>query len=257
MKKTGPLDLAVLWGGVGDGRHFFQQLGHLESYYSTLPKKATEDETKDKFTFVLQDIKAHCLAWLLVELKIMHEIGQITDEEAKTEEGERKLIELEATVTYIFMADLMPPWAYKRLRDTMQSLIDHPTSESENTTFGVPWIVVPAVSIEPIKTVFRAWLKDNDGILKLHGVDRVLKSRVTEPKIPEDKNEMELVMMSAGQDFFIFSNTKIVSPPLAVASYEPELSKLLAKVKDSTDVPSGGPKKYHYLKPAVRFYHQI
>jgi hypothetical protein len=137
--KKGPLDLSFFYGGVGDARHFLQQLYHIHDYH----KKAQRKEG-DRFFFTLQDLKSHALAKNLLVFKLLMDV---TTADTEKEQALRL-----ATVWYVFAGDIMPPYIYERLREALQSLL------KAGSNFDIAWLRCDSETDEQVRAALRSVL---------------------------------------------------------------------------------------------------
>ncbi|RPA71836.1 hypothetical protein BJ508DRAFT_367566 [Ascobolus immersus RN42] len=242
LGQSGQLDLSLLYGGIGDGRHFFQQLNHVISYFERMrSSKSTasvsDDGSKDKFEFVLQDIKEQAIARLLILISLIDTLSKRQVENLSTREASLERQELETTITYTFAASVMPPWAYERMRTVVSSLIANSQVTNGVATFGIPWIEVPSRSAEAVVDVLKYWLADSEGILGKNSVEAIQDGSKLE--VPAEAEEYMQAHPDIAAEFLQHKETRMAPPPANMARVkEPALFELLNKQMSETEKTS-------------------
>lgn len=241
MAKDEHLDITLLYGGIGDGRHFFQQLNHVISYLekakSANQKETTADKRpKDNFEFVLQDLKEQAIAKLLVLFSLLNSLSERQVENISTREASMERQELETTLTYVFAAAIVPPWVYNRMRAVMTLLIENSQITNGMASFGIPWVQVPASSVGPVISALRFWLADSEGILGLNSVKIIQDSPGFE--VPAEAQDYMETHADIAEEFRQHTVTRMAPPPPNMTRVkEPALFELLQKpMKESEKV---------------------
>ncbi|RPA77432.1 hypothetical protein BJ508DRAFT_330154 [Ascobolus immersus RN42] len=229
-KKNGAIDLSILYGGIGDGRHFVQQLNDLASYLNEKESQNLDDNGIDKLDFVLQDIKQHTIARVLMILRTLNDMATIQNAESQTEEGRLELEEMEAMASYIHTCELMPPWIYDRMRKLMKTLLADSKIVDGETTFGIPWLRVSEATASLVKRVFRLWLMDTKGVVKEYDAKKVYEVEcLEEERFEDDYLDGDQVRLAELEQFRF---TRVLYPPMGVLKEkEPELYVLLAQAR--------------------------
>ncbi|KAH6889591.1 hypothetical protein BKA70DRAFT_1329293 [Coprinopsis sp. MPI-PUGE-AT-0042] len=133
------LQLALLFGGVGDGRHAFATLIH-----------AAREDITENLHLTLLDIHPVPIAKLLLIFYLLNEIDNASSEDDK--------LELMATLTFLYMSMLMPHYAVQRLMKTALALVDQLTSlPSEECMSLYGFLAVSRGLLDSILRVLRQW----------------------------------------------------------------------------------------------------
>ncbi|KAH6899383.1 hypothetical protein BKA70DRAFT_1314260 [Coprinopsis sp. MPI-PUGE-AT-0042] len=131
--------LALLFGGVGDGRHAFATLIH-----------AAREDITENLHLTLLDIHPVPIAKLLLIFYLLNEIDNASSEDDK--------LELMATLTFLYMSMLMPHYAVQRLMKTALALVDQLTSlPSEECMSLYGFLAVSRGLLDSILRVLRQW----------------------------------------------------------------------------------------------------
>ncbi|RPA77433.1 hypothetical protein BJ508DRAFT_364419 [Ascobolus immersus RN42] len=225
LKNMKRIDISLLYGGIGDARHFFQQLIHLNQYLEDIKGTGSKQAPADRnatFEFVLQDVKVHAIARLLILLRLLEEINQ-KQARKQTSTQELELEEITATAAYIFACGIMPAWAYARLRSTMENLLREAQATDGKCNFGATWLDVPSGTVKQLVPVFQAWLADTKGVLAEEDV-ATAQSRPLEGKTHLKDYLSHQLFKSSAEELQAHSETSMVFPTLALMrEKEPDL----------------------------------
>lgn len=245
-KKEGAIDLSVLYAGIGDGRHFVQQLIHFEDYFCkaygtkgnhTKAKRPNNSgcesgPEKDKFEFILQDIKPHSLARNVIILRLLNEIAKLQEKIPTTKETQTEIEELEVVASYVHMCEIMPAWVHKRLKGLLKILISDAAPDKDgNHHFGMEWLLVDVESAKEIREVLEYWFDDEHGLLASFDLHSVYHGA---PCISEDRIEEDYLETEGGpyqlEELDQFYATRVMYPPIQFQiSKEPEIRRILSK----------------------------
>jgi hypothetical protein len=158
--RKSPPSLSFFYGGIGDARHFYQQLHHLYIYHKNREQNASPSSTSStervngKFFFTVQDLKPHTMARNLVVFQLLQEYNTVDLRIADRRARKKEKLFLLTAIWYIFACDIMPKYIYERLEGTMLGLL----RAGEN--FDIPWLRCDARTSSAIRIVFRSWLTD-------------------------------------------------------------------------------------------------
>lgn len=229
MRKAGPIDLSGLYGGIGDGRHFYQQLNDITSFSDEIPKEY--EGAQNRFDFVLQDIKPHSVTRVLIILRILNDMATIRSHDKALQEDESELRELEAVASYIHSCEIMPAWIYSRLKVIMTSLLgESPKDDGGSFDFGIPWLTASAKTAGLVKEVLQYWLYDLEGDLEDDpGMYDVKTIQLQSRNSAIDLDDLAQSTASIAAELGLFEGTEMLCPPMSLLRMkEPKLYSMLS-----------------------------
>ncbi|KAF8243737.1 hypothetical protein K440DRAFT_605850 [Wilcoxina mikolae CBS 423.85] len=215
-----PLDFSFFYGGVGDCRHFYQQLHHIYAYNKDWREKNQIPST-DKFSFTLQDWKPHVMARNVILFRMLHDISLIPERIEDPAERKKEQMSILSAIWYVFDRDIMPAYVFSRLNATMQTLLD----SGEN--FDLPWLRCDPNTTTAICAVLKYWLNDMDELTKRFDIRyaQTVLQWVKQSKLLE---EGLLKVFKLESEWLIFSFSMMMFPPeQLMEDAEPELLSLL------------------------------
>jgi hypothetical protein len=219
-EKLSRLDLCLFYGGVGDARHFYQQLHHIYAYKEIRreAKKNHRSNTSpipDKFFFTVQDLKPHMMARNVIVFKLLYELARLKD---RMRGHGRRAVEREATnvlatVWYVFACDIMPAYIHSRINKLMQTMCDR-----EEDNFGITWLRVDPETARRIRDVFKSWLsKEMSEMYDVHHA----QTQLVWHKFPETFNRgFFKKMTNVRKEWEQFEETAVVYPPISILREE-------------------------------------
>ncbi|RPA86366.1 hypothetical protein BJ508DRAFT_411522 [Ascobolus immersus RN42] len=264
----GDIDISVLYGGVGDGRHLFQQLSHINGFFTrriekhykaqdaakeeAAAKGLPEPETKDPygtldFYLAAQDAKSHAVARILIMLKLLDDLGLCLTPDK--EESIEKRVTI-ATLCYVYLCDIMPPYCRERLDKAMKDLLDA-AKDLEKSNFGLKFLEIDDQSKEAICEVLEWWLSNCKGMPVPGGEPSVELARGL-PIDPNSKKVDEMLKILEGieEENSLFEDTRMLFPFKSLMhEKEPALEALLEKTE--------GPKKKRKRLTELKTYASI
>ncbi|KAJ6451125.1 hypothetical protein C8R47DRAFT_1170433 [Mycena vitilis] len=138
-------ELAFLFGGVGDARHVF---GTLIDLHETSRRMNQNRRSALRVHITLLDIKEHALARDLVVIVLLSKIMTCTDPTA--------ILELQATVFYVYTAMVMPDYCHKRFCDTVAEIRAKLLQSDTNV---LPWIRIDSRCTASIQAALQLWTR--------------------------------------------------------------------------------------------------
>ncbi|KAI0657611.1 hypothetical protein C8Q70DRAFT_1055762 [Cubamyces menziesii] len=169
-------DIALLFGGVGDGRHALGTLVGLHEAFQKLPKTK---RTQFKAHLTLLDVHDATIARDVCILMLLHALTEASDATARAE--------IKATLTYTFCGAAMPSYCYKRLTSVIEDLRKRFTLDSP----GLPdWLRVASDTITAILPTLDFWLTARKS------TSRMLEGH--EHMSPSDLPEAQMMSMLPG-----------------------------------------------------------
>ncbi|KAK7681418.1 hypothetical protein QCA50_015510 [Cerrena zonata] len=155
--------LALLFGGVGDGRHAYGSIIGLHKTYLSLGKR---QKSSFRVHLTLLDIQPTALARDLVILLLLN---QLTDKPIT----ELQRAEIMATAVYTFAGVLMPYYCYNRFQKVVQDLLQ---TLRDGKPSLPPWLHIVKSSIPGIVKSLNHWkskisTKTVEGMLANHDRD--------------------------------------------------------------------------------------
>lgn len=145
---SGPKEtLSFLFGGIGDARHLYATLTSIaEAEYSL----SIDELPRRRWHFTCVELKAKSLARLLVILLLLHRLS-LTN---KFSSGKTQRII--ATAFYVFVAPVMPPYAYEQLQET----ISYALRMLEGYEDVPEWICIYEQDRQALITALESWRND-------------------------------------------------------------------------------------------------
>lgn len=145
LRKAVKKPVSLFFGGIGDARNLYATLietARLETVDSRPPKR--------KYHVTISDLKAPALARDLVMFYLL-------DDLAKMESSGGELETEHCTVIfYLFTASILPPFAARRIQDTIKR-VERALGSDEDL---LPWIHINNESRDAILKSLRYWQKD-------------------------------------------------------------------------------------------------
>ncbi|TCD63143.1 hypothetical protein EIP91_005902 [Steccherinum ochraceum] len=158
--------LSFLFGGVGDARHVFSSIIGLHRAHQRL---GVEKQSQLNAHFTLLDIHATAIARDLCIFLLLDELAaDRLDEEGKTETL--------ATIFYIFIGVLIPPYCFAKFRTAVRLAI---AKLQQSPPTLPPWLHVVADTIPSILDALHLWEKGITG-KTIQGMLRAHKEDPTE-----------------------------------------------------------------------------
>ena len=145
LRKAVKKPVSLFFGGIGDARNLYATLietARLETVYSRPPKR--------KYHVTINDLKAPALARDLVMFYLLDDLAKM-----KSSGGE---LETEhcTVIFYLFTASILPPFAARRIQDTIKR-VEKALGSDEDL---LPWIHINNDSRDAILKSLRYWQKD-------------------------------------------------------------------------------------------------
>ncbi|KAI1099740.1 hypothetical protein F4804DRAFT_73173 [Jackrogersella minutella] len=195
--------LSFMFCGIGDARHLFQ----------TLSQYCSRKKGIQKLHITMLDIKPVVIARDLIFFYMLHEA--VTSEESK----DMVLLSL----SYLFCAQIIPPFAWEKLQETINTLVDKLEKKQQPLSFAY-------LSISHMHRVLRALKSWQKGPAAEYETSRI---RGILPK--EIADMIPLGLLGDGHhypkcelDHLDFKDFSVMFPPKAVLSrVEPELFSLM------------------------------
>jgi hypothetical protein len=215
-----PLDVSFFYGGVGDCRHFYQQLQHIYAYNKDWREKQ-QTPPADKFSFTLQDWKPHVMARNIILFHMLHDISLIPERIEGQEARKKEQISILTAIWYVFDRDIMPAYVFSHLNATMQTLLN----SGEN--FDLPWLRCDTNTATAVRDVLKYWLNHTEKLTQRFDV-RYAQTVLQWEKQSRLLDEGILKVFKLKAEWMIFSFSKMMFPPAQLMKdEEPELLSLL------------------------------
>lgn len=103
--------LSFFFGGIGDARHFFATIITLRAL-----ERDTQQLAQRQYHFTINDLKAGALARDLVILSLLSDLTEVAKKNTEK-------LEIETTLFLVYIAAIMPVYAYKRLQSNIRRVI--------------------------------------------------------------------------------------------------------------------------------------
>ena len=103
--------LSFFFGGIGDARHLFATLITLRAL-----EQDTQQLAQRQYHFTINDLKAGALARDLVILSLLSDLTEAADQNTEK-------LEIKTTLFLVYIAAIMPVYAYKRLQSSIRRVI--------------------------------------------------------------------------------------------------------------------------------------
>jgi uncharacterized membrane protein YwzB len=110
--------LRFFFGGFGDARHIFASFIDLNH---EVQKLSIEKQDSVKVTFVVNDIKPHALAKLLIILVALRKLNEFEYDQIGKE---IKATRAAMLLVYVYVGNIMPNYIYDELMDIIKSIIE-------------------------------------------------------------------------------------------------------------------------------------
>ena len=104
--------LSFFFGGIGDARHLFATIITLRAL-----ERDTQQSAERQYHVTINDLKAGALARDLVILSLLSDLTETADKNTET-------LEIKVTLFCVYMAAVMPVYAYKRLQSSIRRVIN-------------------------------------------------------------------------------------------------------------------------------------
>ncbi|KAI1498753.1 hypothetical protein F5X99DRAFT_431519 [Biscogniauxia marginata] len=138
MAKLPHGQLAWLFAGIGDARHFYKTLSEIVS------QELMELTKKSRLHFTLLDLKPAAIARNLLVFELLSEYSAVA------------LDETMACIIYVYASQIMPPFAYREMQKALSSVI----RKLEEGKPLLDWLYVPESQQGSICHHLRSWQKD-------------------------------------------------------------------------------------------------
>ena len=103
--------LSIFFGGIGDARHLFATIITLRAL-----ERDTQQLARRQYHFTINDLKAGALARDLVLLSLLSDLTEAADKDTEK-------LEIKTTLFLVYIAAVMPVYAYKRLQCSIRRVI--------------------------------------------------------------------------------------------------------------------------------------
>ena len=111
--------LSFFFGGIGDARHLFATIIMVRDI-----ERDTKQRAQRHYHFTINDLKAGALARDLVVLSLLSDLTEAADKDIEK-------LEIKTTLFLVYIAAVMPVYAYKRLQSTIRRIIAALESRSD------------------------------------------------------------------------------------------------------------------------------
>ena len=108
-ESSGPL--SIFFGGIGDARHLFATIITLRAL-----ERETQQLAQRQYHFTINDLKAGVLARDLVLLSLLSDLAEAAEKDTEK-------LEIKTTLFLVYIAAVMPVYAYKRLQFSIRRVI--------------------------------------------------------------------------------------------------------------------------------------
>jgi hypothetical protein len=116
--------LKFFMGGFGDARHFYTSLIDLHEKAQTLP---AQKQNNLSVFFLLNDIKPHALARVLIILSLLRKLAEFKHEQIGAEAEPTKIA---AALMYVFACNVMPSYLESFVAETIKTLVETGLTDS-------------------------------------------------------------------------------------------------------------------------------
>jgi len=137
--------LRFFFGGFGDARHIFASLIDLNQ---EVQKLSIEKQDSVQVTFVVNDIKPHALAKLLIILVALRKLSKFEYDQIGKE---LKATRAAMLLVYVYVGNVMPNYIYHELIDIIKSIVE---SELDSWNF----FSINESSWTAAKKVLKQWI---------------------------------------------------------------------------------------------------
>lgn len=111
--------MSFFFGGIGDARHLFATIISLRAL-----ERDTRQLEPRQYHFTINDLKAGALARGLVILSLLSDLAEAVDKDTEK-------LEIKTTLFLVYIAAVMPVYAYERLQSSIRRLIAALESRSD------------------------------------------------------------------------------------------------------------------------------
>ncbi|KAI8958416.1 hypothetical protein F5Y11DRAFT_336255 [Daldinia sp. FL1419] len=191
--------LSLMFCGVSDARHVFH----------TILEYSSKKKDSQKLHITMLDHKPVVVARDLVFFSMLYEAATNTDTKDVT------LLSL----SYVFCSQVMPPFAWDKLQETIGRLLDKLEKKEQPTEVTY----LPISQMDKVENSLRTW---RTGLATMYTVSQV-RRHVTRHSVitPEEM----MMFLKFDVDIQLFRDFSVVFPPRIMQSMlEPELSPLFA-----------------------------
>ncbi|KAI1780638.1 hypothetical protein F4818DRAFT_451060 [Hypoxylon cercidicola] len=217
--------LSIMFCGVNDARNLFQ----TSIRYMSSPTKT------QKLHITMLDIKPAVMARDLIFFSLMNESADVN----------LKLVSktmIWLSLTYIYLAQILPPFAWEKLQETISKLVDSLEKKKQPLSFAY----IPVSQMDSITRVLKSWQQGPATEYKTSEVRRAI-ARLADQRAAQFPMSPEKRWSSypeCSSDHEVFDEFGVMFPPTEVLSkFEPELSALAADFRTGT---KGVQKRIHY-----------
>lgn len=107
--------LSFFFGGIGDARHLFATIVTIRALERDM-EVDSQQLAQRQYHFTINDLKAGVLARDLVILSLLSDLTEAADKDTEK-------LEIKTTLFLVYIAAVMPVYAYKRLQSTIRRII--------------------------------------------------------------------------------------------------------------------------------------
>lgn len=107
--------LSFFFGGIGDARHLFATIVTIRALERDM-EVDSQQLAQRQYHFTINDLKAGVLARDLVILSLLSDLTEAADKDTEK-------LEIKTTLFLVYIAAVMPLYAYKRLQSTIRRII--------------------------------------------------------------------------------------------------------------------------------------
>jgi hypothetical protein len=218
----GYLNFSFFYGGLGDGRHFYQQLHHIYAYDKRYKKKLLNRQDKIRFTLV--DINPRILARTVMMFQLLYEL-KLADHNDNVNECAL----VQATIWYLFASDITPLYIYDKIMVVIQTLL-----LSEENNFDIPWLKCSQSTYLIIRAALEDWVDCNEKLCEMFPVSYIQEKLKWNKKLRllEWVNRFSFLHMD--NEWEQFKESKITYPPPKVLNeWEQELARLINEQREN------------------------
>lgn len=214
--------VSFLFCGIGDARNMFQTLAS----YCLVGSKPDQ-----RLHCTILDHKPAVLARDLIIFALLDEVAQtgfsLHTMNNLSPEKHRQVKETLSVVSYIYLTQVMPAYAWERLQKTIKRLLEAFERHDE----AIPWVYVPAVVHQSVSRTLLSWQADPTGpyatqrFRQLTYDQNMEQGFITEQ--PDCLPELKL-------DHCLFRDFQIAHPGTQVLEeHDPELARMLSAYQKS------------------------
>lgn len=163
----------------------------------------------------------------MIIFRLIYDVGTLPQRIENVKERTREKYKTLCTLWYVFAGDIMPRFAYDRLRATMTKLKDA-------TDSGIPWLRTDSDTYDAVKKVYETWL----GPAKDRYDVKYAQFMLTSPIAQDDKLYLEKMWPGVEVEWELkqYKKTCVMIPPKDIMRMEePDLKAILAEKIDNND----------------------